>query len=403
MIARLVHYFRRQVEAIEGDRALRLYGACIAATLVVTFAHWQLVIPAAEIASKAVPPVCWPFWDDCASARVFSPSTLDVVLWIFGGASALTALLFLRGQGKWAYGLLLTLTLLMVAIVVQDYRLRANQHYMAVWVTGVYLFAPRKRELLKLLLVAFYFWAGLLKLDADWLSGDALHGKLPFFESDSALRAACAYVVALELALVWGVLSERKAVFWLTLAQLVAFHLMSWPVVGFFYPLLMFGLLAIFPLCRREPNPWPRPKALAKPALALLVPFSLLQLAPHAYRGDPALTGQGRMFALHMFDAKVLCKAGVVLHDKNGKSTPLLMGSRLPRRVACDPLVYFHFAKTICRRKAADPSFDDLDLMLHSRRATQAGATEVIFVERFCAANLSYDTLKSNAWIHGGG
>src|SRR5207245_10502458 len=126
---------------------------------------------------------------------------------------------------------------------------------------------------------------------------------------------ACAYVRVLELGVAWGLLAKRAWIFWTSFAQFMVFHALSWQVVGFFYPLLMFAILTVFPLSRlvepRDPSEgllvalW-RGHAL-RAAYALAALFSLLQLVPCAFSGYRTPTGQGRLDALHMFDARATC------------------------------------------------------------------------------------------------
>ena len=163
----------------------------------------------------------------------------------------------------------------------------------------------------------FYFWAGTLKLNWEWVSGGALYRPL-WLLTGPAVVAACAYVVVLELVIVWGLLSRRSWIFWSSLAQVLLFHVMSFAVVGWFYPLLMFALLAIFPLARCIPGAPPEPASASASSGGACrgrrsrwrSRFSLVQLTTHLYPGDTAITGEGRLFALHMFDARVVCEAG---------------------------------------------------------------------------------------------
>lgn len=135
-------------------------------------------------------------------------------------------------------------------------------------------------------------------------------------------------MVVLELVLVWGCLSRRRSIFWVTLLQLALFEVASVPIVGLFYPLLMAGLLTLFWLSRPGPEAlraapsaesrvdrsllWVGPglaalKKAGAGAWALWLFFSLLQAVPRLFPGDTAITGEGRLFALHLFDAKVEC------------------------------------------------------------------------------------------------
>src|SRR6267142_2687052 len=103
--------------------------------------------------------------------------------------------------------------------------------------------------LLRVLVTLFYFWAGTLKLNWEWVSGAGLYSPMwPF--SGMGVVVACVYVIVLELGVTWGLLARRAWIFWTALAQFLVFHALSWQVVGFFYPLLMFAILAIFPLRR---------------------------------------------------------------------------------------------------------------------------------------------------------
>src|SRR5262249_31602660 len=171
-----------------------------------------------------------------------------------------------------------------------DYRLRMNQHYMGFFATFAYLVVPGKRDALRVLVTLFYFWAGTLKLNWEWISGAGLYRPMwPF--SGMGVVLACLYVIVLELGVAWGLLSKRAWIFWSAFAQFLVFHALSWQVVGFFYPLLMFAILATFPLSRLI-EPGDRPEGLlaalarghaAWSTYALAALFSLLQLVPYAF------------------------------------------------------------------------------------------------------------------------
>src|SRR5438552_19020302 len=76
--------------------------------------------------------------------------------------------------------------------------------------------------------------------------------------SGAGVVAACVYVIVLELGVAWGLLAKRAWIFWTSFAQFLVFHALSWQVVGFFYPLLMFAILTVFLLSRlvepRDPS-----------------------------------------------------------------------------------------------------------------------------------------------------
>src|SRR5262249_20474327 len=170
---------------------------------------------------------------------------------------------------------------------------RGNYHYMPFIITALYLVWPRPDRTIGFMLVAFYVSAGALKLDKEWLSGAALIA--PTWLSGKLLELACAYVVILELVLVFGLLSRDRRIRWLIFAQLAAFHAYSWHVVGFFYPCVMGLLLAWYPLRWREaPDEDPLFERLTTgragwPAYAILACYALAQVAPKLFPGDSAI------------------------------------------------------------------------------------------------------------------
>jgi hypothetical protein len=331
---------------------------------------------------------------------------VEVILWSYLALALLAMALFARRSSvRFAYLCLLLLEVAKVLVIVQDYRLRMNQHYMAFFVALVFLALPGKRRLLQYLIVLFYFWAGTLKLNRDWLSGEAIGLRRAWLPA-ALVPAAAAYVIVLECVLIFGLFSRRRWLFWATLAQLVLFHVMSYPITGFYYPSLMIALLSLFPLSRVMGDEADRPSLVtlwtgreALPTYALLTGFSVLQLVPHMFPGDSAITGEGRLFALHMFDARVVCEAHVTLHDGQGGSRRLRIAARAPTRVRCDPIVYLSVARALCRQGAEHGRWTDLDLSLRSRRATESELRPVVELDGFCRRNVSYDVWRPNAWI----
>ena len=410
MTLRLRGLARRNVEEIWADPVLRIYGEALAFVHVLTFIHWERASLLRRVLSPGTIPICWPFFEECHRFRVLGPAGVEALLWGYLALAGAALLLFTRQwTAKAAYVALVTLELVKVLIIVQDYRLRLNQHYMAFFVALVFLAFPAKRRLLQYLIVAFYFWAGTIKLNREWLSGASLYRREFLWLPDSLVPAACVYVVVLETILVFGLLARRPWVFWATLAQLALFHVMSWPIVGFFYPSLMFALLAIFPLARIFSIEADERPSLARierglerrSTYALLAGFSLLQVVPYAFPGDSVITGEGRLFALHMFDAQVVCESQVALHDGRGGTRRVKVVTAGTARVRCDPIVHFNIARAFCREGAASSGWTDLDLSLRSRRLTEATLRPVVQIDRFCEANPTYDLWRHNAWIKG--
>jgi len=396
----------RQIAEIHADRTLGLYGAGLAAANLLTSIQWQFRSGVSLMLADGPERLCWPFWERCYDLQV-SVWTVHYTLWAFFFLSAAAAACFLARKTTTGYWLLAGVTVIRLAIMLQDYRLRANQHYMLNWVVLAFLFLPGKRALIQHILVSLYFWAGILKLDWEWLSGIALYNQDRLWLPAALVPAACVYVVALETTLVFGLYARRNALFYAALAQLALFHIFSWPIVGFWYPTLMFCLLSILPLTRllHPPSEWITFASLRRigrrPAHAATVAaFAALQFVPHLFPGDSALTGEGRAFALHMFDALIVCEAKMTFHlaDGSTREDPLAQTARLPHRSRCDPVIFFDLAKNACRRRA--PDVVDLDLSLRSRHSSDAEYRPTIDVKGFCAADPAYDMWRHNAWIN---
>ena len=399
-------FFRKNIDKIGVDPVLRVYGAALASLNVLTFFVWRS-FSLDIFLSAGHQGFCWPFFENCSAYRLLSPGGVRAVLWFYLGVGLLAAILFCsRRLLPWAYWTFLLASVLKMAILVQDYRLRLNQHYMALFVTLIFLFLSNKRRLLQYQIVAFYFWAGLLKLDPEWLSGAALYRK-PLGVPESLIPIACGYVVFLETCLVFGLLSRRAWLFWGTLAQFVLFHLTSWTVVGYFYPLLMFAILVLFPLARIFPSGQDPPglRRLVRgrePAstLAFLSLFSMLQVVPWLFPGDTAITGEGRLFALHMFDARVVCDGRAMVHMTDGTTVDFPFRLNLAHRIRCDPIVYLSAARSLCRVSCEEKHrCTDLDLKLSSRRYVEPNLRPVIDVRNFCRRGVTYDLFRPNDWI----
>ena len=369
----------------------------MAATHLLTFLFWQTTIPLTPLLEPGAEAICWPFLPACHAWRVLSAGQWEVVLWAYLALGVASVALFARAKlASWAWWVLLALNVVKLLIVLQDFQLRQNQHYMAGLASAVFLFVPGKRLLLRVLVASFYAWAGLLKLNAEWLSGAALPEPVWLFEG-RWLAVACSYVVALEVLLIWGMFSRRGWVFWSTALQLAAFHVFSWPIVGFFYPTLMFLLLAIFVLDRR----WPATAAprLGRAGMAVLLLFSAAQVKSHVVPGDSALTGEGRLFAVHMFDALVQCEATALVKTVDGRAKRVNLFRPLPARIRCDPLIYWNRANQLCRQLKASGVGGDLDLTLRSRRSSDPEMTPVLDVRRYCALAPAYSIWFHNPWI----
>lgn len=401
----------RPFAEIRADPALRAYGIALAAVQAIVAIWWLVGDRATRILGPDHDPLCWPGWVQCAAWRDGIAAQLDPLLYSLLAASVLAAALFIRRRTvPIACLLLIALKAIELAVMFADYRFRANQHYMALGALIAFIALPGRRDAVRLMLIAFYFGAGLLKLDAEWISGAALYAPLWFFDTPALITAACIYVIVLELGVIWALISHHRVAFWLALGQLVIFHVFSWPIVGFFYPMLMFGLIAIFPLCHLLPMSAAEPASpsllrrfwtgRAAPAAYLAIAlFAALQLLPVIIPGDEAITGEGRLAALHMFDARVECRSYVMVHHDRRAPRQVSLNGRLSHRIGCDPWVILSRARAVCERidsHEAKPS--RVDLRHFAGRATEPMRT-VVRIDDLCGQRVPYAPFARNAWI----
>jgi len=399
---------RNLARDLERDRALRAYAAVLSSLLSLTGAAWfsykhvDALVTGQDYA-------CWPLWPGCEDVRPYlSPGLVRAGVDAMIAASLVAAALFAVRRIRPALATFAFALMLGAAIYALDYRLRLNQTYMLGWVVLVLLSTPRRTQVLQALVVLVYFWAGALKLNHEWLSGADLYAK-PLLVPASLVPAACAYVVILEMVLVWGLLSPRPRWRWACYAQLLVFHALSWGVVGWYYPLLMAGITAIYPLVwLMAPGEILTASRLRGDA-ALRVPlavvagvFSSLQLMPHLFPGDTAVTGEGRLFALHMFDARVQCAGGASVTTSSGlHSRYTLINEHLEQRMRCDPIVLAQAALRLCHELEGRPDSPRLDVSIDAGRATDQRMEPLIHVDDVCHRDLQYSLWHHNAWIGG--
>jgi hypothetical protein len=418
-------HYGQLIDELLTDRALRVFGGSLLLTQLFTFLFW--IVMGAEngslidVLGGRADPICWPYFEKCDVFRDLLnwPPVIWRVLFTIWCAIAMggAALFFWpisetgaqeRQRIEVAWWILLITQLFKWLVLSLDYRMMGNYHYMPFIISFAYLFFTHRRLLLPLLIIGFYVSAGSLKINYEWLSGGALYRDT--FLDGIWLQLACAYVVFLELIFIWGLVSKRNWLRWATLLQLTIFHAFSWQVVGFFYPMIMACLLSLFPLI------WLRPQGeesghgerlltgrLPRAHLTAITMYAIAQFLPHIYGGDPALTSEGRLWSLNMFDSKSRCSLLAIARHHDGTSIDMTHFRReLGVRVHCDPIVYMNDMRRLCRLNRGNPNFVDVDFYLNSRRATDSHYTRIIAAKNLCSKferGLDYNVLFPNPFI----
>lgn len=354
----VMQFFRKNSNEIASDRRLQLFGALIAVSHLLTALSWWSF----DTTTRA--PLCWHFFPNCLTVTGALQSQWSIVLLAYALMGAVAFGLFVVGRANPAYVTLLAVSALKYAIHLSDYRLMGNYHYMSHILTFAFLFLPEKALSMRIFLVLFYWAAGLIKFNTDWLSGAAMIR--PAWVSGKLLEVLCAYVVVLEISIVFLLLSDRKWLRWIVLFQLFFFHVFSFPIVGWYYPMLMFCFLPAFVLFRERAQ-WPATWALR----AAICVFVAAQIYPLVAEPDSSLHGRSRILAINMLDGSASCETRLVLkHDRETIEYAPHFDELFALRIKCDPVVLIDKVRETCRKRKSDPSFIDLDVDHQIRRVT---------------------------------
>lgn len=362
--------------SIMPPRSYRLFGAALALTHLTTAFFWTRY----HLDSESI---CWAFWPTCMSwVSLISPFYRPVIA-VYAALSVFSAGLFLFGPWRPARLFFAALCFLKLLIQLSDYRMMGNYHYMTNIVGFSFAFLPEIENMSRLWLVLFYFSAGIIKFNTDWLSGEALIHTPPI--SGKALEFALAWAVMLETVLVFLLLrTKRDLVFWWVLLQLLVFHLFSWPVVGYFYPVIMLIMLTAF-LIFTEPFRFPRSWWCRG---AVLI-FGAAQLWPLLAEPDSSLNGRWRLISLNMLDARAVCETRFFLRSRRQTVEYEPDFSRRGLRIACDPLVVLDRLHKTCLDQMKSADFLDIDLDHQVRRSSDASHTSQLTYTNVCSRPLS--------------
>lgn len=402
----ILKYIERQIKEIEEQFCLKLYGACLTTVHISAFVLWHDHLPFA-FGLKGKGAVCWPYLTNCKGYLFwFESQTWEILLWCYLLLAVITIACFLFVKRKvWSWCGLFSLEVFKYFIHSHDFKMMGNHHFMAFFVAFSFLFIPQKRRVIQYLLLTFYFFAGLLKLNFEWLSGDAIpqfwsmsYAMTIWMQENLLLKLfSQSYVIFLELFLVFGLLAKNRWVYGLTLLQLFVFHTYSYFIVGFFYPAVMFALLPIF-FFRSVSKPIEN--SFCRISKAFLTFVIVMNIVPWLIPGDSSVTGEGRWMALNMFDANTKC-SHLMIARYEGRTIDLSANSfsKYGVRIGCDPYIYWERATSLCRELSSDLQFLDLDVFLQSRKKSDASFSSRIQIENFCKKNIKYKMFLRNQWI----
>lgn len=371
------------------NNQFQIYGFLLSLSHIVTHFFWNAYDFEFGLIYKLSNPIFnnWPFIGDSYVHWISANAQAVVYLYLLTSLVSIIAFTIPRIPEKILKLIFTAPFALKLMIYFSSYDFMGNYQYMAHIIFVLYLCADKRFQLLQLALVLFYFGAGLIKLNTEWISGAALLRET--FLPQPWLTLACLYVIFLELLAVWFLGSQKKWLVRIVFFQLICFHLFSWHIVGFYYPLMMLLMLSIFLL---NPQPFLDLRFLKKKTTLLYVSlFLLAQAYPKLLQKNEALTAEGRMLSLNMLDAKTLCLPSFEIKTERGYlyiDEPL----KYATRVRCDPLVWYNYGKTLCNGK------DSVRLSLRGRKTTDTSEKLVIDQVNICEPQYEY-SIFGNGWI----
>jgi hypothetical protein len=356
------------------SRDLRFYGFFLSLTHLATAWFWTTF----HIGRESI---CWPLFSGCEAWQIWIEPYYPSVISFYGALAVLAAGFFLFAGWQTARLTFLAICVIKLVLHLSDYRMMGNYHYMTHIICFGFLILPEPRQMAKLWPVLLYFAAGLIKFNGDWLSGVAMlrtpiiHGKL--------LELAVAWAIILETVLVFFLLGRRGWLHWFVLAQVFAFHIFSWHIVGYFYPTTMLLMLTAF-LIFSEPFRFPRSRI----NLIAIGLFAMAQLWPLIAEPDSSLNGRARMLSLNMLDARARCQTRLFLRYKTKTVEYAPSFASYGLRVRCDPALVVALAQRTCDEQKKNPDFVDIDLDHQVRRASDTSHFEQLSFRDVCVRSL---------------
>ena len=397
-------YFTNQLQEIQSSKALIYLGAFLSVTHISTFQYWNHLGFYYFTLTDHPSDTCWSFLPSCEFLN-FPTALISKIVWFIYLILAVFAVYFFAlKKVKRGYFLFLFLTLFKYMIVLFSFNNMGNYHYMPLVVSFLYLFFPAKKMSIPIMISLFYLFAGALKLNnLEWFTGGSLwriDGWNPYI-----VVFLTSSVVFLEL-FISPLLLLKNRLKYFAFFCFVLFHLSSYYWVGYFYPLNCFCLISIFPLL------WFVDKThvnlievivknkLPKSISIVFILFLITQLAPRFYKGDQAVTGEGRTWSLNMYDARVSCFSYMKLRYNNRTEEFSRNDSWQAIRIQCDPYIYYSDAKKACEWAEKDPEFIDIDFHLSVKRKSDLKWTYLVKLQDFCSTDIKYNFLKGNSWIN---
>lgn len=373
------NFFSKNIKEIQDHKNLVWFGVVLSLTHLLTGYFWWTRV---HFDSSMI---CWGFFSQCQRVYGVFFGLEKLILGFYSGLAVVCAALFGFKKVKPAYFVLVSLSVFKIIVHISDYRLMGNYHYMANILYFSFLLLPYKEATIKVFVLMFYFTAGLIKFNSEWLSGLAM-ARQPAV-SGKLLEVGCVLVIFLELIGTFYLISKKRLYFWLIFVSYIAFHIFSWHVVGYFYPLIMFSMLTFFVIS---------PLGLEIKSKyyigGIIGVFMSVQVGVLVLFSNSALSGEGRILSLNMLDAYSVCQNSLFIKSK-GETIEYNPVNDLEIRIHCDPLVLIRQAELTCRNFQGKNDFIDIDMSIQVASRSRSEQIEQKTFQNVCAHPLKISFL----------
>lgn len=400
----ILKYFFQQIKEIESSKALSLYGACLSFIHIVTFYFWNYFSFFNFTSINHPSSVCLQFFSSCSLMKFPFALFSKIALTAYLVLAIFSVYFFIYKKIRVAYVLLIGLFLFQYFMIMSSANIIGNYYYMPLILSFLYLFVSNKKQVISIMIVLFYAAAGFLKLNnMEWLTGSSLY-KISTWNSSFVVFLTFS-VIFLEI-FISQLLIIKHRLKYIAFLAFVIFHSVSYYWVGYYYPVICLLFLLIFPLNWFLDNTHHNlfDQILEKKQkYSFYFVFGLFifsQIIPRLYKGDVAVTGEGRIWALTMYDARTACLSYMKVRYKNSTVEFSRNSKKNAVRIRCDPYFYYADAKKACKWAKNNPDFIDVDLHLFTKRKSDFHWSYVVKLQNFCSKKIDYKNFGGNFWIN---
>lgn len=342
--------------------------------------------------------LCWPWFQSCGEWYFLTTGTLGYSQSVlYAGLWALMALALLAlVYRKYAYmhAIFFVLFAWEVLGMFFAYRFAVNYWYFHLLMAALFLCARGKLAFLRVAVVVFYVFAGIIKLTPSWISGEyfsALSQGLYLFP-DMLIPVATGAVILMELVLVWYLLSSRREYRLSVLAILFVFHTYSVIYVGFTYPTVVLPMVLVVFLSNEEVRIRVRTFMRSIAGTVIVGFFVAVHLVPLFIHGDVRITLEGNKYGNYMFRANYQCESRATFVHTSGRAV-VKDSTSFFANYRCDPYGHYFYLKQMC---VNDETIERIAWTFDTA-VDGSPFMRIVNVENAC--ELEYTPFLHNEWI----